>query len=254
MAILSSMNFSQRAWSFFLNLGIVQALRLKFGKTFDGLPIRDIPYVFIIGFNKTGTRSLTSLFVSHGIPSVHWDANKLVNRMLANFEKGRKILHGYDNRFRVFSDFTMSDETALIEGNQFYVRLFNDYPGAVFVLNTRPTENWINSRIRHGDGRFLARTMKSLEIDDLAEMKKLWASQKETFETEVRDFFKDKPELFVEVDIEGPRVAEKLSNLLPIDLSPELWAVIGEGRHAQTAVNITIPLGQGRGKNKTPGV
>jgi hypothetical protein len=240
------MSFIPRGSRILSRLGVVRFLLLKFGQTYDGVSLSKIPYIFIVGFNKMGTRSLTSLFVSHGIPSVHWDRGNLARSILENQRKGRRLLSGYDKKFLVYSDFTLSEETRLIEANQFYPTLFSDYPGAVFILNTRPTEKWLDSRARHGSGRFLSRTMKSMGTEDPNVVMDHWATSKDIHENEVREFFKDKPNQFVEVDIESEDVAAKLSSVLPFTLSGEIWSLIGRERISQSETSIEVPVRLGR--------
>ena len=59
--------------------------------------------IFIIGFNKTGTRTLHNYFYKNLIPSVHWDQGRLAKTIKYNYENGIKILTGYE-KYIVFSD------------------------------------------------------------------------------------------------------------------------------------------------------
>jgi hypothetical protein len=209
-------------------IGLLQTLRFRFGRANDGTPLKKLPYVFIVGFNKAGTRSLTEFFRLHGVPSVHWDYNKLVLRMLKNIESGERILKGYDSRFLTYSDFTLADDTRLIEGNQFFERLYRDYPGSLFILNTRPIRNWINSRILHRNGLFLSRQLKILGTRNQSIAIEKWGTQRNSHEASVRAFFSDKPKQFIEIDIETDNVGALLANFLPMNIDESHWRHVGK--------------------------
>jgi hypothetical protein len=223
-------------------VALVQILRLRFGSTSDGIPLRRLPYVFIIGFNKTGTRSLTDFFEAHGLPSVHWDSNKMVHRMLRNIEKQTKVLKGYDSRFLVYSDLMLSDDHRIVEGNQFFERLFVDYPGSLFILNTRPTQNWIQSRIRHRNGLFMARQMKLLGAENPNQVIEMWRTQKSKHEAAVRNFFMDKPSQFIELNIENVNVPELLEDFLPFKIDSTKWSHVGKST-ATTEASLEKAIG-----------
>ena len=239
------MKMGRKNRGFLWNLYPVQVLRLKLGKARDGSPLRELPYVFIIGFNKSGTRSLTSLLEHAGLPGVHWDKNRLVHRMLVNIKKGKRVLSGYDSRFLVYADLILSDESKVVEGNQFFPRLYDEYPNSFFILNTRPTEKWIDSRVRHGNGPFLARSMKILGTSEPTEVMDLWRSQKEMHESKVREFFSDKPGRLVEVNIESDNPSQLLSQALPFEVDDVGWRHVGRSRYnTQTSLERASQLSQ----------
>lgn len=206
-----------------------QRIRYRFGYSSHGLRLSRLPYVFFIGFNRTATRAFHELFLAHGIPSVHWDSNRLVGRMLTNIVSGRKILSGYDSKFLIFSDLILSNNRVWIEGNQFFRELCLDYPSSIFVLNHRKTEDWLLSRINQNQGRNLRRQLKILQCSDVESATALWRSIKNQHEEHVQRFFKDKADRFVEIDINSPDVVELLSSKLPYDLDPGKWKTVGEG-------------------------
>ena len=205
---------------------IPQRIRYRFGCSTHGLRLRNLPYVFFIGFNRTATRAFHELFLAHGIPSVHWDKNRLVGRMLTNVVSGRKILSGYDSRFLVFSDLILSNDRVWFEGNQFFRELCLDYPSSVFVLNNRKTEDWLLSRANQNKGRNLRRQQKILQCSDVESATALWRSHKNQHEEHVRHFFEDKPDRFIEIDIDNPDVVKLLSSKLPYDLDPGKWKIV----------------------------
>lgn len=78
--------------------------------------------IFVIGFNKTGTSSFHSLFQNLNLKSQHdniWNIDE----------------------YQCFSDGYHS------EGK--YKQYYRSYPNSLFILNTRPLNNWLVSRSKH---------------------------------------------------------------------------------------------------------
>lgn len=184
------------------------------------------PFVFLIGFNKTATRAFTHLFEESSFPSIHWDKNRLVKKMIENLAEGKKILAGYDHHFRFYSDFIYVSPEVIIEGNQFFQIMASDYPDAFFILNNRSTEDWIRSRAQHDDGEFLALQLKILGSQNPQDAFDLWRKQKEEHEDSVRNYFLGKRN-FLEVDIQDPDKIHKISRFLGINLDEGKLRVIG---------------------------
>lgn len=187
----------------------------------------DLPFVFLIGFNKTATRSFHYFFEKNGFPAVHWDEGQLAKAMLINREQGRRILEGYEE-FRVFSDFTLATEHQFFEGNSLFRELFHCYPSAYFILNNRNTDHWISSRLKHNSGLFAERHMKARGLDSVGELRKAWEMEKTAHENAVRIFFQGHSR-FLELDIDSNDVPEKLSLFLRKEFSYREWRVVLEG-------------------------
>lgn len=184
------------------------------------------PHIFLIGFNKTATRSFTTLFRRHGIPTVHWDKNRLVSRMLRNLDRGARILSGYDDAYRAFADLTLMTRERRIEGNRYFAEMDRDYPGSFFILNNRNTEDWLASRARHAAGRMLRWQMAISGFSDRSAALALWRGEKDAHERAVRGYFAGHPR-FAEIDIDGTDVPDRLSHLLGIRFDAAHWLRIG---------------------------
>ncbi len=189
-------------------------------------PADGLPYVFIIGFNKTATTSLHTFFERNGFPSVHWDNNQLAITMVENCFHDRKILAGYDDRYRVFSDMIAQSLRIRFEANRLYRILDTDYPGAYFILNTRDMEAWLKSRWEKPCGRYnctnVELEMRILNTRDPNEVRETWRREKLAFEREVRDYFKGN-DRFLELEIADPDVPGRLSAFLGRPLDPSHW-------------------------------
>lgn len=195
------------------------------------LRVNELPYVFIIGFNKTGTRSLHNFFFRNGFPSVHYDGGRLGLTMLQNLVNGKKIFDGYDQGIKVFSDLIFINHSVDMQFNRFFRVMDRDYPNSYFIHNTRDTENWIRSRTRHsahrGAGSFLSMSLDAHNTTDIEEVKAIWRREKERFEADVRQYF-DGCDRYLELDIEKDDVCGLISKLLRIKLNCLHWQQIGK--------------------------
>jgi hypothetical protein len=59
-------------------------------------------YIFIIGFNKSGTTSIHELFSKNGCASIHWDEGRLAKKSLLNALEGRRFFMGTIINIRFF--------------------------------------------------------------------------------------------------------------------------------------------------------
>lgn len=193
----------------------------------DRVRVRQQPYIFVIGFNKTATRAFEAYFNENGLPAAHWEQNRLTDKMLDNLDLGRRILDGYDTVYRVFSDMISSTHKGSFEGNQYFRELDRDYPNSFFILNNRDTEDWIQSREQHGQGAFLRRELNLLGANDLPRLKQLWRSSKFSHETSVREYFQGNPR-FAEIDIDSADVPQQINRLVGIGLDVSKWRIVGK--------------------------
>lgn len=112
--------------------------------------------IFQIGFNKCGTSSLYCLFKDYCVPnvkSVHWDYANLALTIRNNLLNKKPLLKNYETNV-FFSDmesifYNENNEVEFIEAYKYYTLLDDQYPNSKFILNTRPIDKWITSRLNH---------------------------------------------------------------------------------------------------------
>lgn len=112
--------------------------------------IENRPFVFGIGFHRTGTRSLTSALQHLGYRTIHWPSARnlkidLEARVVAaNYDRARmlEILDSVFYRFDAFTDVPFPG---------IYRELAQAFPMSKFVLTTREPESWWDSVVRHFD-------------------------------------------------------------------------------------------------------
>jgi hypothetical protein len=194
-------------------------------------PLRGDDFIFFIGFNKCGTTSLHGLLVASGIPAYHWRARpgqNLARVMQMNRALGRRPFFGLEDAVG-FSDMTFADKSMFIEGCLNFEELHRAYPDAYFVLNTRPEENWIRSRLKHGGGSLLARTRAATGLghEDLVES---WTQLFRNHHARVEAHFKGHPR-FLRFDIENDPVTRLAAFVAPrFALDERKWRKLNSTR------------------------
>lgn len=161
--------------------------------------------VFQIGFNKCGTRSMYQMFRKSGLAAMHWDKGEVGHAIRYNLVTGRRPLEGQED-FIFYSDMMGPRGQPVFEGHLYYKALYDAYPDALFILNTRNVDNWIKSRMRHPD--FVVRFNRGYGLEGSEAVETLWREMWDAHHREVREFFADKPGQLLEFDIEtqGPEV------------------------------------------------
>lgn len=196
--------------------------------------LRSEPKIFVIGFNKCGTKTFNGFFRSNGINSLHCRYRPVFSRkkqsaalvMHANVSAGRPILSGL-RRFQAFSDLVYLDEARVVEGNAFFREMHRDHQDAYFIFNDRPVEAWIASRLSHEGnafgsfvGRYMVLTGQSREgvVD-------LWRQQYEEHKSAVFDYFANS-DRFLHYDIVNDRPGKVVDFLAPdfrLDVNEWKW-------------------------------
>lgn len=158
--------------------------------------------IFFIGFNKTGTMTYNAIFVSNGFNGYHLTKWASLSNT-ADYESLDNLIKKYD----VFTDGERPN----------YKRLDKIYPGSLFILNTRNLKKWLQSRIKHVFREYPDDAkcwMWCQYIANPNECIKKWITQRLDYHYEVREYFKNRPNDFLEIDIDDPDKIDKLSNFI----------------------------------------
>jgi len=181
--------------------------------------------IFVIGFNRCGTRTLHYFFKKNGLRCIHWDGDNLVNVMERNMAAGNKLLYGgrtvnvsvnSDCRYesaQVFSDLTCHylDKDA----KDYYKILDGDYKSSKFILNIRNIEDWISSRKKHSNGAVL-QTLKAYHNCSTEDLENIWRDMWRQSIDEITEYFSDRPNdlLIFNIDTDG---VEKITSFLEVE-------------------------------------
>lgn len=172
------------------------------------------PKIFVIGFNKCGTKSLHHFFQENGYLSAHSITSfdkmlggpPLAKRMQINRQSGRPLLTGFSH-YEVYSDMVYLTEKEFIEANGWFIELAEQYPDAFFIFNDRPVEKWISSRLQHEGGprgSFVMRYAKACGVST-EEAPNRWALEYAAHKDKVLAYFVAHPRFMrFELEKHGP--------------------------------------------------
>lgn len=199
--------------------------------TFGSVP--ELPKVFCVGFNKTGTTMLHRLFSDQlGYRSAH--NHKWTDWSTASVK--REL-----DRHDVFSD-----------GGCASIRdLDLLYPDARFVLNTRSLKRWVVSRhkaversraaVRWALTRYVPLGLVAsgvnrwvLENDENSMLR--WIAVRNSFHRHVIQYFSGRPDKLLILDIEDDRALQDLSGFLGVDTVLEAKTANAEGHGSTTKI------------------
>jgi len=192
------------------------------------------PRIFIIGFNKTATRSLHGFFKKNKLPSVHWDNHRLAKTFERNKVLGNKLLTDGTTRYgreyekiTVFSDIT--NAATLQESMHYYKDLDRDYPGSKFILNIRDTDSWINSRFNHARGALYRQHLKYLALPDnhagRDTLRQVYRTMHENHHKDVINHFKNRENDLVIYNIHEDKIIKIVKFLEDhYTLNPKHWS------------------------------
>ena len=194
--------------------------------------------IVLLGFNKCGTTSFHKMFIANGLNSRHHGSNNTKKNLAMilhkNFHLGGNLYNGID--FDCIMDISYLSETIHIEAQFYYKEMYESEPENYYILNTRPMDKWINSRIRHGGGDFINRFGNFYVERNLSQIKKLWAQQWESLHTGVMDFFNAKAADGLKVNFLKFDIEKDNPMLIKTFLEPDFsWLDIAHwGKHNAT--------------------
>lgn len=158
--------------------------------------------LFQIGFNKCGTTFIAELLQMNGIPARHWEKGALAEDIAFSKAAGRAPLAPWAGDTVAFTDMESARNLNLpiIEAFKDYAFLDQYFPGAIFLLNTRRVDDWVNSRYLHRNGAYARAFAHHLGVG-LGDLGDIWRADWHAHLAGCRAHFAGRPE-FVEIDID----------------------------------------------------
>jgi hypothetical protein len=163
--------------------------------------------IFVIGFPKTGTKSLNSALTTLGykVKSYFGSRDPDISRNV--YEMAFRFVEQYD---------AFEDNPWCV----LYKELDEKYPGNKFILTLRPTEKWIKSVVDH----FGIKTRSLLEwiygVGYPKGNEDIYIARYERHNKEVLEYFKDRPDDLVAFRLSEGDGWEKLCQFLHKDIPP----------------------------------
>ena len=146
--------------------------------------------VIQIGFNKTGTSSLGAFFKRNGYRIIgSWKAKHIHD----NLNNGKKAFK--DLSFDLAQD--LEDHSLGIYIWKEYMKIYDQYPDAKYILTTRSCEKWVNSRLNHRNGRYARIDMRQKNIKKVEDLIYSWKKEFYSFHGEVLNFFEKKSNFYI---------------------------------------------------------
>lgn len=183
-------------------------------------------FIFVIGFNRCGLTSLHMMLRAGGIRCIQNQANDsdavLGTTIAANLSAGRPLMAGLQ-RYTAFLDMGLVTPEVVFEGCKLFWQMHAEYPGSYFILNTRPLENWVDSRAMHMDGVYAECYADAFGYDEI-KIQQVWRKQYLAHLSDVREHFAGDTEKFLEFNIEQDD-PQKIADLLSPDfkVNPGDW-------------------------------
>ena len=170
------------------------------------------PRIFQIGFNRCATEALHQFMLANGVASVHWNGGLLGQRILANICRGLPPTAGYGGTLAFFDMEFVADEI-VVEAFKAFPLLYAAHPDAIFILNTRSRDAWIDSRLAHAGGLYARTYQNAIGAPTMESLARHWVDEWERHHARVRKFFSGRGRL-VEFNVETDR-PEKLVAAMP---------------------------------------
>ena len=159
--------------------------------------------VFVIGFNKTGTTSMTEALTKLGFKFC--PEYVVYNGSLNYFQD--QISKKYDSLFKLVDKYDAFEDRPW-NHTDFYKELDKYAPNSKFILTIRDVNNWLSSYERWGKRVGLKNNWyynlvsnECYGIDDFLSNKEVMKKKYEERNQEIMEYFKDTNKLFV-MDIE----------------------------------------------------
>lgn len=180
-----------------------------------------ISNVFGIGFSKTGTSSLSDALNFLGIKTIHYPYDKIIYSELSSGNFQLSVL----NQYQAICDISVSP---------FYAQLDKIYPNSKFILTIRDDQQWLRSIKKHmellkwwstSDQEFKQFTqfICAAVYGCLEFSKDRFLFSYQLHLENVKEYFKDKPNNLLIMDIPSGDGWEKLAPFLGIDIPTELF-------------------------------
>jgi len=176
-----------------------------------------------VGLHKTGTKSLAAAWRQAGLNVTSWFG-------IYDPDISEKALALAIDTLEDF-DAAQDDPWYIL-----YKELDLKFPGSKFILTTRDSKKWYKSALKHfgGSTNEVRKWFYGAGNDDPTGHEEIWITRKERHENEVREYFKNRPHDFLEMDFGKGDGWDKLGPFLGIDKKekfPKANSRIGRIQH-----------------------
>jgi len=182
----------------------------------------NINKIFQIGFNKCGTVSIYNLFSNHiknkKLSCIHWDNNNLAKEIYENIVNNKTNILGSYEKYDVLTDMEYADmEDIILVHKDYFIQLDETYKNSKFILNIRPVDKWIQSRLNHRKkvpDSYLAMYKEKYKTKSTEQIVNIWKVQWHNHIKIVTNYFYNRPTDLLVFDIEKDDFS-KITNFFP---------------------------------------
>lgn len=149
-------------------------------------PVPENKKIFQIGMNRAGSKEISSMFGRRGMSYAHWDRGRLARNLQDAISRGGVPFVGYE-RYQLISDISYGSRGAKIyDGFYDFTYISKFYRNSIFLLNHRPVDEWLASRQKFRDGKYIAEHMSASGITSEQDMLSKWAEDWHSHAEKVR--------------------------------------------------------------------
>jgi hypothetical protein len=172
--------------------------------------------IFCIGLSRTGTKSLTVALYILGYNVIHYPSDKVTLNELIDGNYNFSVLEDYDG----ISDITVSP---------YYAQLFKLFPNSKFILTVRNKEDWLRSFEKHWSDRppfndpnqnetymKVRRLLRGSVYGTYKFNRDRMSYVYDLHKKNVLDFFKNKPDSLLVLNIFNKKAWKKLCKFLEV--------------------------------------
>jgi hypothetical protein len=170
----------------------------------------NINKIFQIGFNKCGTVSIYNLFSNNienkKLSCIHWDKNNLAKEIYENIVNNKTNILGSYEKHDVFTDMEYANmEDIILVHKDYFIQLDETYKNSKFILNIRPIDKWIQSRLNHRKelpDSYLAMYKEKYKTKSTEQIVNIWKTQWNNHIKIVTNYFSNRNNDLLIFDIE----------------------------------------------------
>jgi len=172
--------------------------------------------IFGIGCPKTGTSTLGRCFVILGFSHKGWDPKLWKKYQKGDFEAVFKVAERFDS----FEDGPWNGPCLVhnYHSDSFYKRLDKRFPNSKFILTIRDTDDWIKSHEGWFSSKGLKLISKKYRIEEYDKKRATIISRYENRNKEIINYFKNKPEDLLVINICKGKGWNKLCSFLGLQV------------------------------------
>jgi len=204
--------------------------------------------IFQIGFNRTATQSLRSLFLMSGFRAAHNVAYNhnlrkimpIAESMEINRSNNNKLLFGIEN-YNYYGDMetVFLKRKMVLQGYTLFERLDKENENSKFILNIRDVNKWIHSRLSFDKSYFKVYQ----RYYDLTEEEVIffWVSHYNNHILNVKKYFQDKPNKLIVFDIDKDKIDKLIDSMSDVPgLEKKFWQKIDRKEETSLPANAKV--------------